>query len=52
MLATLKMIQEKFGGAEQYMVEKCGISKQDVEKIKSNLVVEEPAIHQKVQHSL
>jgi CRISPR/Cas system type I-B associated protein Csh2 (Cas7 group RAMP superfamily) len=52
MLATLEMIRERFGGAEQYMIEKCGLSKQDVEKIRSNLIVEKPAVHQKVQHSL
>lgn len=52
MLATLKMIREKFGGAEQYITEKCGLTKEDVERIRSNLIVEQPAVHQKFQHSL
>lgn len=52
MLATLKMLREKFGGIEEYMIEKCGLSKEDLEKIRSNLIVEKPALHQKVQHSL
>jgi CRISPR/Cas system type I-B associated protein Csh2 (Cas7 group RAMP superfamily) len=46
------MLREKFGGAEAYMIEKCGLTKEDIEKIRSNLIVEQPAIHQKVQHSL
>ena len=52
MLATLKMLREKFGGAEEYMIDKCGLTKDDVEKIRSNLIVEKPAIHRKIQHSL
>ena len=52
MLATLKMIRENFGGAEGYMIEKCGLPKEDLEKIRSNLIVAQPAIHQKIQHSL
>jgi hypothetical protein len=52
MLATLKMMREKFGGPETYMIEKCGLTKEDVEKIKTNLIVEEPAIHQPVQQTL
>ncbi|RDL41570.1 uncharacterized protein BP5553_01549 [Venustampulla echinocandica] len=40
MLATLKVIKEKFGGAERYMIENCGLTKDEVEKIKSNLIVE------------
>lgn len=52
MLATLKMLREKFGGAEEYMIEKCGLKKEDVERIRSNLIVEKPAVHHKVQHSL
>lgn len=45
MLATLEMIRENFGGAEEYIVEKCGLTKDEVEKIRSNLIVEKPAIH-------
>jgi CRISPR/Cas system type I-B associated protein Csh2 (Cas7 group RAMP superfamily) len=52
MLATLKMLKEKFGGADQYMVEKCGLTKEDVEKIRSNLIAEQPAVNHKVQYSL
>ncbi len=52
MLATLKMLREKFGGAENYIIEKCGLSKEEVEKIRKNLIVKEPAVHDKVQDSL
>jgi hypothetical protein len=45
MLATLKMIREKFGGAKGYVIEKCGLTKEEVQKICSNLIVEKPAIH-------
>lgn len=47
MLATVKMIKAKYGGAEGYMMEKCGLSKSDVENIRKNLIVEKPAIHVK-----
>lgn len=52
MIATLKMIKEQFGSAEGYVVEKCGLTKEEVEKIRKNLVVDEPAIHEKSQHTL
>jgi hypothetical protein len=52
MLATLKIIRESFGGPEVYMIERCGLTKEEVEKIRSNLVIDEPALHQKVQQSL
>ncbi len=48
MLATLKMIREKFGGPEGYVIEKCGLTKEEVEKIRKNLIVEEPAVHVKL----
>lgn len=48
MLATLRMINENFGGAEGYVINKCGLTKSDVEKIRKNLIVEKPAIHEKV----
>jgi hypothetical protein len=48
MLATLSMIREKFGSAENYIVEKCGISKEEVAMIKANLIVDKPAILLKV----
>lgn len=50
MLATLKLIREKYGGAEGYVVEQCGLTKEEVEKIKKNLIVEQPAVH--VKHNL
>lgn len=44
MMATLEMIRDKFGGAEGYMVEKCGLAKEQVEAIRKNLIVDdEPA---------
>jgi hypothetical protein len=52
MLLTLKMIKERFGGAENYMIEKCGLTKAQVEKIRSNLLVEQNPIHLQVPHSL
>jgi hypothetical protein len=48
MLATLRVIKEKFGGAEGYVIEKCGLSKEEVEKLKSNLIVEKPAVHDRL----
>ncbi|TGO58247.1 hypothetical protein BCON_0057g00340 [Botryotinia convoluta] len=33
MLATLKMLREKFGGAESYVIEKCGLTIDEVERI-------------------
>jgi len=44
MLATLKMIREKYGGPERYAIDRCGLTKEDVDRIRSNLVVEAPAI--------
>ena len=44
MLATLKMIHEKYGGPEQYVVDRCGLTKEDVDRIRSNLIVKAPAI--------
>jgi len=40
MLATLRMMRERFGGPEQYVIERCGLTKEDVDRIRSNLVVE------------
>lgn len=45
MLATLKMLHEKFGGAEGYVMEKCGLTIEEVEKIRKNLIIESPAVH-------
>lgn len=52
MLATLKMIRQRFGSAEQYVIEKCGLTKDEVEKIRKNLIAEEPAVYLKAQHNL
>jgi hypothetical protein len=48
MLATLKMIRANFGS----VIEKCGLTKEEVEKIRKNLIVEEPAVHMKLQQNL
>ena len=47
MLSTLKMIKEKFGGTEAYAVDKCGLTKEEVEMIRKNMVVQKPAVHAK-----
>jgi hypothetical protein len=52
MLAFLKIIREEFGGPEAYAIKNCGLTKDDVEKIRSNLIVEAAALHQKVPHTL
>ncbi|TEY76057.1 hypothetical protein BOTCAL_0061g00160 [Botryotinia calthae] len=45
MLATFKMLHEKFGGAESYVIEKCGLTIDEVERIRKNLIIESPAVH-------
>lgn len=45
MLATLKMLREKFGGPEGYVIEKCGLTIEEVDKIRKNLIIECPAVH-------
>jgi len=52
MMAFLKVMKEQFGDAETYVIERCGLTKDEVEKIRGNLIVEEAAVHDKVQHSL
>ena len=52
MLATLKVIREQFGGPEGYLVEKCGLTKQEVDKIRSNLIVEAPPMDEKISYNL
>lgn len=39
MLDTLKMIRAEFGGPETYFEDKCGLSKEDLTKIKEFLIV-------------
>lgn len=40
MLATLAMIQEKYGSVERYLVEHCRLSPSAVEQIRQNLIVD------------
>lgn len=40
MRVTLKVLKEEFGGAENYVIEKCGLTKAEVERIRSNLIVD------------
>ena len=39
MLASLDMLDERFGGAERYMREYCGLGDKELEGLRSNLVV-------------
>lgn len=50
MMSTLKMMREKYGSAEGYMIEKCGLTQEELIHIRKNLVVKEPAVH--VRHAL
>ena len=52
MLATLQMIREKFGGPEQYVKEKCGLTTEEVERIRENLVVNAAPVHKIASISL
>lgn len=40
MAAFLKVIDEKFGGAEKYVIERLGFSPNEVEQIRNNLIVD------------
>ena len=40
MLATLKYIDEEYGGAERYVIEKLGVTKEEVERIREVMVVD------------
>ncbi len=44
MSATLKMIEERYGGVEGYVMDKCGLSIKDVEQIRQNLISREQPI--------
>lgn len=37
-LAMLDSLRSKFGGAEGYIKQKCGLNDEDIRKIRSNLV--------------
>ena len=39
MMAFLAMLREQWGGAEGYAKTKCGLTDEDLETIKANLVV-------------
>ncbi|CZS91611.1 related to protein-tyrosine phosphatase [Rhynchosporium graminicola] len=47
MRLTLKMMEEKFGGAEKYVTEKCGLTENEVGMIRRNLVMDKAAVHAK-----
>lgn len=38
MLASLEMIQSKYGGAEGYLKKKCGFNDHDIQKIRMNII--------------
>lgn len=40
MAAFLEVIDSKFSGAENYVTKELGLSKEDIEKIRSNLIVD------------
>lgn len=41
MLKSLEMLDAEFGGAEQYMREKCGLGDKELEALRQNLIVKE-----------
>lgn len=41
MKATLRAMREEYGSAEKYMIEKCGLTEEEVKSIRSRLLVEE-----------
>lgn len=42
MIAFVEMFDEKYGGAEQYVKNFCGLSDADIDVIKSHLTIERP----------
>ncbi|KAK7731116.1 hypothetical protein SLS53_008835 [Cytospora paraplurivora] len=40
MMGTLRMIREKYGGVEEFVRTKCGLSDEEIEQIRRNLVVD------------
>lgn len=50
MLATLEIIREKYGGAEKYMTDICGLTKEQVESIRSNLTLQPTGIRNTQQY--
>lgn len=41
MLGALKMLKEEFGGAEVYFRERCGFNREEIERVRGYLVVDE-----------
>ena len=40
MTAFLQVVEAKYGGAEKYVIERLGFTKDEVKKIRSNLIVD------------
>lgn len=38
MLATLEFIKNKYGGAEEYLKQKCRFNDEDIQKIRANII--------------
>jgi len=45
MLSTLRLLREKFGGPENYVIEKCGLTNEEVQKIRSSLIIDAEPLH-------
>ena len=46
MSATLKMIDEQYGGVEGYVRENCGLTARDIEQVRRNLIsTDETPLH-------
>ena len=46
MLAALEMLRQEHGSAEEYVLNHCGLSPEDVEQIRKNLIVDSTASRQ------
>lgn len=42
MAAFLQTIEEKFGGVETYVIGQCGLTKEEIEKIRAHLIIQSP----------
>lgn len=40
MLATLEMLRTRYGGAEGYVKQNCGLSEAEIERIRANLTAQ------------
>jgi len=45
MLAFLGLLRDKYGGAEGYAVKMCGLTQEEVERIRENMTEGVPPIH-------